>query len=234
MNNVINIIKMDMAICRKSIIIMILSMLAFGVGCLFFATPLLLGLFVVGSTSVVSVIFSVESKSNMEYFYGCFPVQKKEYITGRSLTCLLIIAIPSVICIAFTQIGMHFSLCRIAEMRLVMDLSRNYQMIIICGMIMLGFISGANLLLVSFAGKIESRELLEVILLLSEALIVSIIVFFIQKVIYNGNMQELQTKFINLITRHELISCILLVLVGLIVLVSGSIVSLKLVERKRT
>ena len=66
MSGVINVIKMDMAICRKSMIIMMVSMLAAGAGCLFFLTPMLLGFFVVGSTAVVSAIFMVESKSNME------------------------------------------------------------------------------------------------------------------------------------------------------------------------
>lgn len=232
MNNIINIVKMDMAICKKSLIIMTLSMVVVGTGCLFFAAPLLLCFFVVGSTSIVSVIFSIENKSNMEYFYGCFPIQKKEYIAGRSLTCILVMAIPSVICIVFTQIGMHFSLCRINEINLMMDLFHDWQMIIICSIIMLGLISDANLLLVSFAGKIESREFLEVILLLSEALIIGLVTFFIQKIFYHGTMQELTTKLGRLITRHELFSCILFVFTGIIFLAVCSLISLKFAKKK--
>lgn len=233
MKGVMNVIKMDMAICRKSMTIIIISMLAAGVACLFFFTPLLLGFFVVGSTAVVSAIFSVEGKSNMEFFYGCFPVRKWEYIVGRSSTCLLVTGIPAIISIVFIQIGMRVSAYQSEELRIIFEMTDPFQMIIICASIMVSFISGANLLLAAFAGKVESREIFEVILLLLEALFVSIIMFFIQKVFYHDDRQAFLTVFSKLIFDHELISCILLILTGLIVLIAGTLISLKLVKRKR-
>lgn len=233
MRGVINIVKMDMAVCRKSMAIMTLSMLIAAICCLFFLTPLLLVFFVVGSTTVVSGIFSVEDKSNMEFFYGCFPIRKWEYIMGRSVTCFMVITIPSIICIAFILIGKHFSLCRIDEVRLIMEAIGQYQMIIACAMIMMGFLGGANLLLAAFVWKIESRELLEVMLLLLEILLGGIIVFFIQKIIYNGDMQKFLSDFYKLVSDHELISCILFITVGIIALIVGSMISLKIVQKKR-
>lgn len=233
MNSVVNIIKMDMAICKKSMIIMTISMLVAGIGCLFFLTPLLLGFFVVGSTAVVSAIFAVEGKSNMEFFYGCFPIQKWEYIVGRSLTCFLVMAIPSIISIIFIQIEMRFSLCRIEEVRLIMEETEKYQMILICAMIMVGFIGGTNLLLAAFMGKVESREMLEVILLLIEGLFGGIIVFLIQKIAYDGDTQAFLKAFRKLLSDHEQTSCILLILIGLIVLIAGTLISLKIVPKKR-
>lgn len=233
MNSIINIIKMDMAICKKSMILLTLSMLIAGAGCLFFLTPLLLGLFVVGSTAVVSAIFAVENKSYMEFFYGCFPIRKWEYVVGRSLSCFLIMAIPAIISIVFVQIGTHFSLCQIEDIRIIMEAAGQYQMIIICAMIMIGFIGGANLLLASFAGKIEARELLEVLLLLLEAIVVGIIMFVIQKTLYHGDMEKFMNAFRKLVSDHELLSCILLILTGLIVLMSGTLLSLKMVQRKQ-
>lgn len=234
MNSVINIIKMDMAICRKSMVIMALSMLAAGVCCLFFLTPLLLGLFVVGSTAVVSSIFAVEGRSNMEFFYGCFPIQKWKYVVGRSLTCLLVMAVPSIISIAFIQIGMKFSLCRVEEMRLIMEAVGQYQMVIICALIMLGFMGGANLLLAAFIGKVEAREILEVILLLLEGLLVGVIGFIIQKTIYHGDTEEFLNAFMKLFADHERIACILLILAGLAFLIAGTLISLKIVQKKKS
>lgn len=233
MNSVINIIKMDMAICRKSMVIMTLSMIIAGIGCLLFLTPLLLGFFVVGATAVVSAIFAVEGKSNMEFFYGCFPIQKREYVMGRSLTCLLVMAVPSVISIVFMLIGKHFSLCQIEEIRLIMDATKSYQMIIICAMIMLGFIGGANLLLAAFIGKVESREMLEVILLLLEALLIGAIVFLIQKTVYHGDMQAFLTACTQIFSKHKLTSCILLIVVGFIALIASTVLSVKMVQKKR-
>lgn len=233
MNNVINIIKMDMAICRKSMVIMTFSMIIAGIGCLLFLTPLLLGFFVVGATAVVSAIFAVEGKSNMEFFYGCFPIQKWEYVIGRSMTCLLVMAVPSVISIVFMLIGKHFSLCQIEEIRLIMDATKNYQMIIICAMIMLGFIGGANLLLAAFIGKVESREMLEVLLLLLEALLIGAIVFLIQKTAYHGDMQAFLTACTQIFSKHKLASCILLIAAGLIVLIASTVLSVKMVQKKR-
>ena len=233
MNSVVNIIKMDMAMCRKSMIIMTISMLAAGIGCLFFLTPLLLGLFVVGSTAVVSAIFAVEGKSNMEFFYGCFPIQKWEYIVGRSLTCLLVMTIPSIISIVFIQIEMRFSLCRIEEVRLIMEEAGKYQMILICAMIMVGFIGGTNLLLAAFMGKVESREMLEVILLLIEGVFGGLIMFLIQKFVYDGDTQEFLQAFRKLLSDHEQVSCLLLILTGLLVFIAGMLISLKIVPKKR-
>lgn len=233
MKCVINVIKMDMAICKKAMLAMVGSMLIAGAGCLFFLTPLLLGFFVVGSTAVVSAIFAVENKSNMEFFYGCFPIRKWEHVVGRSLTSLLVMAIPSMISIVFVQIGMRFSLCRTEEMRILMEAVGQYQMIAVCGMIMLGFIGGANLLLASFAGKIESREMAEVILLLAEALLIGIIVFVIQKTVYHGDTQAFLSALGKLVSDHELLSCILLLLTGIIALLAGTLLSIKIVSRKR-
>lgn len=233
MKSIINIIKMDMAICRKSMIIMTFSMLIAGIGCLFFLTPLLLGLFVVGSTAVVSAIFAVEGKSNMDFFYGCFPIQKWEYVIGRSLTCLLVMTVPSVISIVFILIGKHFSSYRIEEIRIVMEAVEPYQMLIICAMIMIGFIGGANLLLAAFIGKVESREMLEVILLLVEALLIGGVIFFIQKVIYHGDMQAYLNALTQIFSKHKPASCILLIAVGLIALIVCTLLSVKMVQRKR-
>lgn len=233
MNGITKIIKMDFAICKKSMLIMIFSMLAAGVACLFFLTPLLLGFFVVGSTAVVSAIFAVENKSNMEFFYGCFPIQKQEYIIGRSLTCLLIMSIPAILSIVFVQIGRKFSFCQFEEIRILTETTAPYQMMMICGMIMIGFIGGANLLLVAFVGKVESRDFFEVLLLLFEGLFAGIILFFIQKTIYHGDTQAFFNTFKKWLLEHKLTSCMLFVLIGLIVLIISTGISLKMVQRKR-
>lgn len=232
MNSVVNVIKMDMAICRKSMAIMTVSMLAAGIGCLFFLTPLLLSFFVVGSTAVVSAVFAVEGKSNMDIFYGCFPIQRWEYIIGRSLTCFFVMAIPAIISIIFIQIGIRFSLCQIEEVKLIMETMEPYQMIIICAMIMIGFIGGANLLMVSFAGKLESREMLEVILLLLEALVVGIVMFLIQKIFYDGDMQEFTNTLSQWVLNHKGTSCTLFIFTGVIVLIAGTMISIKINPRK--
>ena len=114
-----------------------------------------------------------------------------------------------------------------------MEMMESYQMIIICAMIMVGLIGEANLLIASFAGKIESREILEVILLLLEALLAGIIMFIIQKIFYHGDMQDLLNFLNQYVINHKGASCILLISVGLIVLVAGTIISLKIVQRKR-
>lgn len=233
MDAITKIIKMDFAICKKSMLIMIFSMLVAGVGCLFFLTPLLLGFFVVGSTAVVSSIFAVENKSNMEFFYGCFPIPKQKYIIGRSLTCLLVMTIPSVISIAFVQIGKKFSFYQFEELRILTEATAPYQMMISCAMIMIGFVGGANLLLVAFVGKVESREIFEVLLLLFEGLLAGIVRFFIQKTVYHGDSQAFFNAFKKWLLGHELTSCILLVLIGLIVLIISAWISLKIFHRKR-
>lgn len=233
MRTVMNVIKMDMAVCKKSMIILILSMLLSGCICLFYFTPLLLGLFVVGSTAVVSAIFSVEIRSNMEFFYGCLPVRKWEYIVGRSLTCFLVMLIPSVICMVFQQLEIHFSLCKMEEVRLFTEMIDQYQMLAICAMIMLGFVGGANLLLVSFIGKIESREMLEVILLLLEALVAGAVLFIVQKTVFHDDRQELMNALSKMATRHEQLSCVLLVGIGLLMLILCTVISIKIVEKKR-
>lgn len=233
MRGIMNQIKMDMAICGKTFMIMIFCMLVSGICCLFFLTPLLLGLFVVGSTAVVSAVFAVENKSNMEFFYGCFPIRKREYVIGRSLTLLLVLAIPSVISIIFTQISIHFSLCRIEDVRIIMEMADRHQMIIICCQIMVGFVGAANLLAASFSGKIESRELLEVLLLLLEALVGGVIVFLIQKIAYHGDTQKFMSVFNRFITDHQMISCIAVIFIGLIIYVTGTLVSIKIVQKKR-
>ena len=233
MNSVMKVIKMDTAICRKSMVIMTISMLAAGVACLLFFTPLLLGFFVVGSTAVVSAIFSVEDKSNMEFFYGCFPVRKWEYILGRSSTCLLVMGIPSIISIVFMQIGMGLSMYQSEDMRIILEMIEPYQMIINCALIMLGFISGANLLLSAFAGKVESKEIFQLILLLIEGLFAGIIMFFIQKIVYHDDKQAFLNAFNGLVSDHDLLLCILLILTGLIFLIAGTLISMKIVKRKR-
>lgn len=227
MNSVINIIKMDFAICRKSMIILIFSMLVSGIGCLFFLTPILLGFFVVGSTTAVSAIFAVESKSNMEFFYGCFPIRKQEYIIGRSFTCFLIMIIPSIISIIFIQAGMHFSLCQINEMKIITEATHEYHMIITCAMIMMGFVGGANLLLAAFIGNVESREILQVILLLAEGIIIGIILYFIQKIVWYGDSQAFFNAFTKFFSSHELMSCVVLILAGFIAFLAGILISLK-------
>lgn len=231
MSAVINVFRMDMAICKKSMMILIVSMLAAGVGCLFFLTPLLLSFFVVGSTTVVSAIFAVESKSNMEIFYGCFPIQKWEYVVGRSLSSFIVMAIPALICIIFMQIEIRLSLCRIEEVKLIMETVEPYQMLITCAMIMLGFIGGANLLLASFSGKLESREMLEVILLLIEALLAGAVMFLFQKIAYHGDMQEFMNVFSHWILNHKGLSCTLFLLIGLIVLIAAAVISIKIVPK---
>lgn len=233
MSNVIRIIKMDMAICRKSMIVMILSMLAAGVGCLFFLTPLLLGFFVVGSTAVVSSIFTVEDKSHMEFFYGCFPIKKWEHIIGRSLTCFLVMVPPSLISIVFILIGGRFSLCRVEEMRAIMEATESYQMMIACAMIMIGFWGGANLLLAAFGGKAELREMCEVLLLLVEAVAIGAVLFVVQKVFYHGDQQALINALWRFASSHKISACILILLTGLIVLAAAAVISLKLVRKKR-
>lgn len=111
-----------------------------------------------------------------------------------------------------------------------MDATKSYQMTIICAMIMLGFIGGANLLLAAFIGKVESREMLEVLLLLLEALLIGAIVFLIQKTAYHGDMQTACTQ---IFSKHKLASCIVLIAAGLIVLIASTVLSVKMVQKKR-
>lgn len=232
MKTITNMIKMDLAICRKTMLIMIVSMIIAGVVCLFYFTPLLLSLFVVGATAVVSTIFAVENKSNMEFFYGCLPIQKSQYVISRSLTCLLVLAIPSIISLIFTQLGIHFSLCRNEDIELIMELAGQYQMPILCSMIMLGLMGGANLLLVSFAGKLESREMMEVLLLLGEGLIIGAILFVIKEFSFNGDEQKFYDAFIKMISKHETASCILLVCIGIMFLFICSLISIKIMKTR--
>lgn len=166
-------------------------------------------------------------------FYGCFPIRKWEYVVGRSITCLLVMTIPSVISVGFIQIGMHGSFCRIEEVRAVTEAFGQYQMLIICAMIMLGFIGGANLLLAAFAGKVESREMLEVLFLLLEGVVAAGILFLIQKTVYHGNAQEFLKAFQNLTANHEGLSCFLFILVGLIALLACTLISLRTIRGKR-
>lgn len=233
MKNVVNIVRMDMAVCRKSLTIMILSMLVTGMVCLFFLTPLLLGLFVVGSTAVISVIFSVENKSNMEFFYGCFPVRKWEYVLGRSITGFVVMAIPSVIGIVFVQIGMHTSLCKNEEVRMIMEMADKYQMVIMCAFVMLSFAGCANLLLASYVGKIESREFFEVALLLAEAAVVAGIGFIIQKTVYHGDNGKFAAAMTGFFLDHEALACTLLIAAGLVFLAAGGLISTIILRKKR-
>lgn len=234
MKTITNMIKMDLAICKKAMLIMTLSMIVAGIGCLFYFTPLLLSFFVVGSTAVVSAIFAVENKSNMEFFYGCLPIQKSHYVLSRSITCLLVLAVPSIISLIFTQLGMHFSFCKNEEVQLIMQSAEPYQMQmpILCSVIMLGLIGGANLLLASFVGKLESREMMEVLLLLGEALIVGVILFVLKAIFFNGNHQEFFTAFIKMISKHELASCILLICTGVLFLFLCSLICIKIMKNR--
>lgn len=232
MKTITNMIKMDLAICKKAMLIMTLSMIVAGIGCLFYFTPLLLSFFVVGATAVVSAIFAVENKSNMEFFYGCLPIQKSHYVLSRSITCLLILAVPSIISLIFTQLGMHFSLCKNEEVQLIIQSVEPYQMLILCSMIMLGFIGGANLLLASFIGKLESREMMEVLLLLGEALIIGVILFVLKAIFFNGDYQEFFTVFVKMISKHELASCILLICTGILFLFLCSLICIKIMKNR--
>lgn len=225
--------KMDMQMCKKSLLVLIVSMIIAGVASLFFLTPIFLGFFVIGATSVVSAIFSVESKSHMEFFYACFPVRSREYIAGRCLTCFVVLLIPSVISILFTQIGMHFSLCQIEDIKEIVQMLNKYQNIIICSMIMLGFVSGANLILVSFTGKIEVREIMEVLLLLVETVIAGGIITVIQKVCFHGNMQELLEKLNNFYSNNKGITYIGMVGFGILFLWIAMALSVKIKNKKK-
>lgn len=232
MKTIMNLIKMDFAICKKTMLIMTVSMTAAGIVCLFYFTPLLLSLFVVGSTSVVSTVFAVENKSNMEFFYGCLPIQKSQYIIARSLTCLLVLAVPSIISLIFTQLGIHFSLCKNEDIQLIMELANQYQTLTLCAMIMLGLMGGANLLLVSFIGKLESREIMEVLLLLGEAFIMGAVLFVVKGIFFDGDNQDFFNAFIKMLSKHELPSCILLVCIGVIFLFLCSFISIRIVKAR--
>lgn len=240
MSSIINMIKMDMAICRKSMIIMTVSILAAGVCCLFvpllmgfFFAPLLLGVFIIGSTAVVSAVFAVEDKSNMEFFYGCFPIRKLEYIMGRSLTFLLVIAVPSVISIVFIQIGMRFAFGQGEEMRMLMEATNQFPMLTLCAMIMLSLIDGANLLAASFAGKAEWRGLLELLLLAGEIALAVTIMLLIQLTVYHGDIGKFLRDLNRLIFENESISCVLLIVTGLLIFFASTFISFKIVQRKR-
>ena len=106
-------------------------------------------------------------------------------------------------------------------------------MVIMCAFIMLGFAGCANLLLASYVGKIESREFFEVVLLLAEGAIVAVIFFIIQKTAYHGDNQKFVADMTEFFLKHEVISCVLLVAVGLVFLVVGAMISLKILKKKR-
>ena len=233
MKTIINVMKMDFAICKKAMLIMMVSMVIVGAVCLFYFTPLLTGFFVVGATAVVSAIFAVESKSNMEYFYGCLPIRKSEWVIGRSLTCLLVLAAPSAVSLIFTWLGTTFSLSKNEEIKYLMELTGQYQMLILCGFIMIGFLGGTNLLLACFAGKLESREMLEVLLLLLEAVIVGGVFVGVKEFFFDGNEQEFTAYLTELVSNHETASCILLISAGIVFLFICSLVSIKIMKARK-
>ena len=233
MSTILKIVKMDLAMCKKPLIIMTVGMIAAGVACLFLFTPLLLGLFAVGATAVVSAIFAVETKSNMGFFYGCMPIRRREYIIARNISCFLILAVPSLISIIFVLISMNGSLCQIEEIKAIIDLTKPYQMPIIFAMIMLGFVGGANLLFVSFVGKIESREIFEVILLLVEAVIAGLIFEAIQLIWFNNDSQKFLSYLNTFLVDNKAGLCIILVLIGIVFLVIESLVSIKILNSSK-
>lgn len=232
MNTIWKMVRMDMAICRKAMLIMYFGMVIFGIGCLFFLTPLFLSFFVIGSTALVSAIFSVESKSNMDFFYGCLPIRKWERVVGRGITCFIVLAIPSVICMVFTQIDAHFSLCKVEEVRLMLQMTQAYQTTMIAAMIMLGFVGGANLLLASFIGKIESREMMEVLFLLVEGLVVGIIVFGVGKIWFHGDNRAFLMSMERVFSEHKVLSNVALIGSGIVFLMVCTLLCTKLVGKK--
>lgn len=232
MKTIMNIVKMDFAICKRSLIIMSISMIVAGIACLFFMPPILLGLFIVGATAVISAIFSVENKSNMQFFYGCLPIEKKYYVFGRSLSSLLILAIPSIICFAFNWIGEHYSLCIVEEIQTIIDWMGEKQLPMICFMVMIGLLGSGNLLLVSFGGKIESREIMEVLLLLLEALVGGAIIWIIKEIFYNGSNMEFMNAIQDILENHIGFACTMIIALGIIFLAICSLISVKLLKRK--
>lgn len=70
------------------------------------------------------------------------PIRRREYIIARNITCFLVLAVPSVISIAFVLISTNFSLCQIEEIKTIIDLTKPYQMQIIVAMVMLGLVGG--------------------------------------------------------------------------------------------
>ncbi|MGN0470872.1 MAG: ABC-2 transporter permease [Acutalibacteraceae bacterium] len=233
MSTILKIVKMDLVMCRKSLIIMTVGMIAAGIACLFLFTPILLGLFAVGATAVVSAVFAVESKSNMGFFYGCMPIRRREYIIARNITCFLVLAVSSVISIIFVLISMNFSLCQIEEIKAIIDLTKLYQMHIIFAMIMLGLVGGANLLFVSFVGKIESREIYEVILLIVEAVIAGLIFVLVQIIGFNNDIEKFLSCLNTFLVDNKAGMCIIMVLIGIAFLVIESLVSIKVLNSSK-
>lgn len=233
MSTILKIVKMDLVMCRRSLVIMTVGMIAAGIACLFFFTPVLLGLFAVGATAVVSAVFSVESKSNMGFFYGCMPIRRREYIIARNITCFLVLAVPSVISIIFILISTNFSLCQLEEIKAIIDLTKPYQMQIIFAMIMLGLVGGANLLFVSFVGKIESREIYEVILLIVEAVVAGLIFWLVQLIGFNNDREKFLSCINTFLVDNKAGMCIIMVLIGIAFLAIESIVSIKILNSSK-
>lgn len=111
-------------------------------------------------------------------------------------------------------------------------LQKKYQLQMMCGMIMLGFIGGANLLLVSFTGKLESREILEVLLLLFESIIVGAILFGVSKIRFHGKSNDLFHALSQIFSKHEVLSSLSLIGIGVIFLFLSTILSIKMVQKK--
>ncbi len=88
-------------------------------------------------------------------------------------------------------------------------------------------------MLAVFVGKIESREMCEVLLLLVEALLMGAVLFVIQKVCYHGDQQAMMSALGRFASDHQALACILLVLAGLAALAAGTMISMKLVQKKR-
>ena len=230
MSTILKIVKMDLMMCRKSLIIMTVGMVVAGIACLFLFTPILLGLFAVAATAVMSAVFAVESKSNMGFFYGCMPIRRREYVIAGNITCFLVLAVPSVVSIIFVLISMNFSLCQIEEIRIITDLIKPYQMQILFAMIMLGIVGGANLLFVSYVGKIESREIYEVILLIVEAVIAGLIFEGVQIIGFNNDRERFLSCMNSFIVDNNAVVCVILVLIGIIFLAVESMLSIKILN----
>lgn len=215
MKNIFNIVKTDMRICRRSMIIMIISIIAAGFLSLFLFTPLIISIFVIVSNSVVSSVFSVEKKSNMDFYYSIVPVKRWEYTLGRGITLLISIIIPTVISLLFLYFGSRFDLCRIESIRIISDIIGGYSYIIVAAFVMIALIGGANLIFVSFLNNVDSREIIEVLLLLAEGVLSAAVLFIINKLFLGLKSSEFYNLIMESLAEHKNISSVIFILIGL-------------------
>lgn len=83
---------------------------------------------------------------------------------------------------------------------------------------------------VSFVGKIESREIYEVILLIVEAVIAGLVFVLVQIIGFNNDSEKFLNCLNTLLVDNKVGMCMIMVLIGMAFLVIESLLSIKILS----